>query len=191
MACCTGTCVRANPPAQRNEPCVTRTCDIGLYCSPAVKICGNLLLSGQECMASDECDYGLGCAGTPKTCKPLPKLGEACPDNVCADVGAMCALGTCVAIGLPGAACTTGGDCSSYFTCDTTMHCAPYPTRGQPCDFVCSDDSWCNIPTGSTMGTCDAPQPNGMSCVFNDACASKFCDTSSGTGSCTDAPVCI
>jgi len=191
MACCPGTCGVANPKAALGEPCATRTCETGLTCDNT-KTCADLFAAGVPCQSGDQCAYGLGCVGTPSTCKVLPELGEPCPDMACAEIGATCSAGTCVALGLPGTLCVASTDCSPYFTCDLLRgDCAPFPTRGQSCTITCSDDSWCNIPSGMTTGTCDAPQANGSVCVFNDSCLSGFCDNSTGVGICTAIAVCI
>jgi hypothetical protein len=191
MACCLGTCVAANAPAKLGEPCATRTCEVGLACDNA-KMCVELLAAGAPCTSGDQCAYGLGCAGSPGTCKALPKVGEPCPDNVCTAFGATCSAGTCIADGLPGAPCTVGTDCSPFYTCDATAHqCAAYPTLGMPCNTACSDDSWCNIPSGSGSGTCDAPQADGAACSYDVECTTHFCDSSAGAGRCAEPAVCI
>jgi hypothetical protein len=188
-ACCAGTCEAAEAPAGSGEPCVTRDCDTGLACNVDTETCTPLVGSGGGCMFSQDCDYGLGCAGG--ECAPLPAVGDPCPNHVCADVGAICnAQGTCVMVGLPGAACGTNADCSIYMRCNGTT-CEALPTVGEPCtiatSYGCSDGSFCAVPDGSNAGTCTAPGSNGASCANGDQCTSAYCATDN---TCEAPPVC-
>jgi hypothetical protein len=191
-ACPQGMCGAEVPLAKVGESCNMVDCEPGLFCN-AQTTCANLVASGGACDFSSDCDYGLGCVGATgaATCKALPLIGSACPDMQCAEIGANCnAQMTCVALGLPGDPCMGDGDCTFFGHCDTTMSkCADFPTRGMPCDSICSDDSWCQIPMGMTMGTCAAPQANGATCTGNDQCTTHFCNGSPGT--CADPAVCI
>jgi hypothetical protein len=194
-ACCPGTCGPSTPLAKIGESCTATGCVDDAFCDDTAT-CRALLAMGSTCNDQGQCQYGLGCVGltpgVPGTCGPLPKIGESCPDHICSEVGAVCnATGTCVAMGLPGDACSVDLDCSFYFHCDATQHCAPYPTLGMTCIDRCSDASWCNVPAGQTMGTCDPLLANGQACSRTTQCASYFCDTSASPAVCTDIPVCI
>lgn len=193
MACCTGTCAPAVAKAQVGASCATADCVEGAFCD-ATQTCRALLAQGSSCSDPSDCAYGLGCVGlspgTAGTCGPMPAIGQPCPDGFCRDIGAVCnPSGTCVAAGLTGAPCTADFDCSSYYHCDTqTMMCAPYPTLGMPCTALCSDGTWCQIPTGQSMGTCTAGKPNGQPCSAPTQCESRYCDPS--TSQCSDVPTC-
>jgi hypothetical protein len=194
-ACCLGTCGPATPTANIGESCATSDCVDDAFCD-ATDTCRALLAAGSSCNDPSQCQYGLGCVGltpgTPGSCGALPKIGEACPDQTCSEAGAVCnTAGTCVAVGLPGAPCTLDLDCSSYFHCDATQHCAPYPTTGMACNGQCSDNSWCNAPAGQTSGTCDPLLPDGQPCATGTECASFYCDASASPAACAEIPVCI
>lgn len=186
-ACCPGQCGPAEPPAQIGASCANVMCVDNAYCD-LTQTCRALVAQGGACMDSSWCNFGLGCTGTTGggmgTCNPLPATGAPCPDQQCASIGDVCnAQQMCAVDGLPGAPCIGSGECSPFYQCDATNHCAPYPTLGQACTTVCSDDSWC------MNGTCTAPLANGMTCATQDQCASDFCDNT--TGKCADLPMCI
>jgi hypothetical protein len=193
MACCIGTCAAELTLAKAGEACTAVRCDHDLFCDDT-NVCQPLLAAGTACQTDDQCAYGLGCAGTgAMTCQVLPKIGEACPGGDCAEINAHCnGQMSCVAYGLPGDACAGDADCSFFYTCDTAMgKCTSFPSRGMPCTDNCSGDSWCNIPTGMTTGTCDAPQANGATCEFSNECSSRHCDFNVTPSVCADVAQCI
>lgn len=194
VECCAGTCVGADKPqrAKMGEACTSLPCVEGTYCEISSRTCAPLLAAGTDCTGDFQCAYGNGCAGTPQTCKPLPKLGEACPDNRCRDDGQICSAGTCVHVGLPGDACTTDSDCSRFYHCSSSHVCAVRDPGG-----VCSSnsdcfeaDTYCAIPMGQTMGTCQPPQQNGAVCGDDRECASDTCDDTGNPMTCIPEPAC-
>jgi hypothetical protein len=193
MACCLGTCGPPRTPAAIGQSCASTACEAGTFCNVDQQ-CQALLGPGAACDDSSQCAYGLGCAGTLLdaigTCKVLPALGQPCPELVCGDIGAVCSAGgTCVAAGLPGDPCASAADCSFYYTCDGAQ-CVAYPTRGQSCTSLCSDDSWCDRPS-TEPGTCAAPKPDGSACQLSSECQSRYCDRSGTTGTCIVPPLCF
>lgn len=193
MACCMGTCVGDTPPPVEiaiGQSCATTSsrCVAGAFCDMTAT-CAALKPSGATCNSSNECDYELGCAGTPRVCKALPTVGQACPDALCRDSGSYCnSSGMCVMVGLPSATCATAADCSAYYTCDATKHCAPGPRLGEACSSTarCFDDATFCDPVSST---CKALEANGTACTSNSQCQTNNCDTASQT--CATKPVCI
>jgi hypothetical protein len=203
--CPQGTCGPQIPLAKAGESCTGVECDTGLFCNGQNQ-CQTLGQMGAACDFDTDCNFGLGCAGATtgaETCQPLPAIGSACAPRpapmlpACLEIGATCnSAMSCVKMGLPGATCMTDTDCTFFGVCDATaLKCSNYPSRGMPCDMdhlvICDDDSWCNIPMGQTMGTCDAPQANGAVCTQEDECASHFCKTSGAAGMCADPVACI
>lgn len=201
MACCQGTCMGDSVPplGGAGDMCSTSSsCAVGFYCNFTTQMCAELLAAGATCTSTDDCAYGLGCAGAAgmRTCKTLPKLGEACPDGVCRDAGNFCnSAGQCAKIGLANSTCDgmTVQQCSSYYPCDTNaMKCTAAPALGEPCTGRCfDDDAFCD--NGSAAPTCVTRHPDGGTCTSNSQCENNNCDTGSGAGSgtCTDAAVCI
>jgi hypothetical protein len=189
--CRQGTCGLEIALAKIGESCEQQDCDPGAFCN-AELMCAALLPQGETCNLNSDCDYGLLCLGTPATCKPAPHINDAC-DGICAEVNATCSIaGTCVALGRPGDLCTVDSDCMMASQCDTTNKCVAFPTRDMACVSQCSEDSWCQIQSGQTMGVCVAPQANGASCADNRECSTHFCmPAASGAGTCADRQVCI
>ncbi len=192
--CCQGTCAAGSPgPGEIGEACATNDgCREGVYCDQAAHACAALKAAGTACQQLSECAYNLGCAGTPRTCQPLPTLGQACPDNQCRDAGTYCtAAKVCAKVGLPGDACTTRMDCSFYYVCDATNHCAVGPHVGESCavNTRCADvDNFCD----PTSKVCKAPQADGASCTTRSQCESHYCDGPTSTSmTCQVEPICI
>ena len=177
LACCTGTCSGSSPeqPAAIGEPCspYEAGCVEGAYCHAepfSTSICRPLIGQGESChfvATSVRCDFGLACLGAPgtETCQRLPARGEPCPDGVCRDDGVACnAAGMCTPAGLPGDACVANSDCSRFYVCDATNHCARGQNLGESCaTHQCFDvDAFCN---GST---CISLLDDGGSCITFD-----------------------
>jgi hypothetical protein len=162
MACCPGTCVPARPIPGIGQAC-TFECVDGAYCAPD-NTCHAVVPEGASCDNQLACDQGLYCAGvtstTSGTCTKLPATGQPCTER-CANIGDRCA-GTCIPVGLPGDSCTTASDCSFYYICDATMHCADRPM--------------------------DPAMPNGSMCTSSTQCTSHYCGND---GLCADVPLCI
>jgi hypothetical protein len=181
MACCTGSCGPPRSSPGVGQPCVALCAD-GAYCG-ADSVCHALQPAGAACNDLEPCAQGLYCAGAATTgsgsCTPLPKRGQPC-ETACAHIADVCIAGTCVAAGLPGAACMASAECSSYYTC-TDGQCASYPTRGMTCTGRCSDESWCS------GETCIEQKANGEPCTYNDECRTHYCSS----GNCGDVPLCI
>lgn len=194
MACCTGTCVGDAAPGRANlgEPCENALCSPDSFCDDGTLMCEALVGVGMFCSSTSQCQYGLDCDQT-GVCGALPGPGAPCTGQ-CRDEGTTCSAttGTCVKVGLAGAACVTSGDCSPIYACDTTKHCSAGVALGQPCaaNQQCADDgAFCDIPTDGTSGTCVAPKANGETCQGDANCASVYCDPLTLT--CADEPICI
>lgn len=197
MACCTGQCeVAASQPIAIGQPCdgATDSCMEGATCisSPSGdKRCRARLPQGASCQVDAECDYNLGCI---QTCQPLPAVGQPCPNGVCRDEGVVCnSARMCAPGGLPGASCVTTADCSRFYECDATKHCAGGPVLGEGCMFDCFDRSVCN-------GICIAPLADGAFCGTptgrkDDLCQSHYCRPDPGgdprKGACAPHPECF
>jgi hypothetical protein len=163
MACCPGTCAPARPVPAIGQQC-SFDCVEGAYCG-SDSTCQATLPKGAACDDAFACDRGLYCAGTTGTtagtCSVLPNTGQPCT-TTCAAIGDRCNAGTCTAVGLLGDACTADQDCSFFYDCDETMHCAEEvePTR----------------------------MPNGSPCDSSTDCQSHYCGND---GMCSDVPLCI
>jgi hypothetical protein len=161
-ACCPGTCMPARPTPKIGEMC-TFVCVDGAYCG-SDSICHAVLAKGAACDDPFACGDGLYCSGLTVmmagTCTALPKTGEACTEQ-CLEIGDYCD-GTCKKVGLDGAVCTSDEQCSRYYPCDDTGHCA--------------------LPA-SEMGL-----PNGSTCSSSPQCESHYCGNDN---KCADLPVCI
>lgn len=192
--CEPGKCVGDTPPstepAANGEPCnFVSGCAPGSRCNSTTDVCETLHGTGMDCVTTADCAYGLGCAGNPRTCKPLPALGQPCPDGECRDDGTRCTASGCVAIGLTGATCNSGSECSIYYTCDfSTMKCKRGPVTGEACpsgNQRCFDASFCD---SSTL-KCVPYRGPGESCTSSLQCASGSCD--SMTSQCMAPTTCL
>jgi hypothetical protein len=183
-ACCTGTCGPPSSLPTVGQPC-TAFCAGDAYCG-ADSICHAPLAQGAAC-TTEPCANGLYCAGrtstNPGRCEPLPHLGQPC-EGACAEIGATCAGGFCVEIGVSGDACTSDAGCSMFYQCNGTA-CALLPTLGMPCRTSCYEAAYCD---GTT---CVAQKPNGATCLRSDECQSHYCDSEQVAGTCADVPVCF
>ena len=183
-ACCAGTCIEPAPRPAVGEPC-TALCAGDAFCG-VDSLCHAPLPEGAACDA-EPCAYGLYCAGRTQTmagaCSPLPHLGEPC-ESACAEVGATCVAGSCVAVGLLDDPCTSSAECSMFYEC-VEAACALPPTLGMSCTTSCYEAAYCD-------GTSCVPQkPAGASCLRNDECDSHYCDRTANTGTCAELPLCI
>jgi len=180
MACCTGTCAEPQVLPGRGEAC-TALCADGLFCD-VDSTCKEPLAEGAACSAQP-CAYGLYCAGLTPTmagrCTKLPHIGQPCT-TACAEVGATCYGGSCVAFGLEDDACTADAQCSMFYECNS-MQCTLLPTLAMPCRTTCYEAAYCD---GTT---CVAQKENGLTCLRNDECESHLCQM----GVCADAPLCF
>jgi hypothetical protein len=186
--CCLGTCAAplADHACRRDDQC-----GVDEFCGDDHG-CHARALAGATCEADAACADGLGCIGAtelmPGNCRELPHVGEPCPYLRCADLGAVCSSGTCVAVGLPGAACATHTDCSPFALCDAgSLRCIDVPTVGMPCEGTCAGEAWCDL---DSTHTCVAPRPDGEFCTASDQCASLFCQENVVFDQCTTEPVC-
>jgi hypothetical protein len=163
MACCPGTCSPARPVPKIGEQC-NFVCEDGAYCA-LDSTCKAVLPKGASCDYPLACDRGLYCAGvtsmTAGTCTATPKTGQSCTD-LCDAIGDDCTNGTCKPVGLLGDSCTSDNDCSSYYECDASQHCA------------------------EQMAT--PAMPNGSTCSSSIACQSHYCGNDN---LCADVPTCI
>jgi len=178
MACCIGTCGDTHAPLAPGEPCESNrdTCVDGFCAIPELfgtNRCATRVPQGGTCHAGawDECEQGLACVtstGFPMmTCQPLPTVGQPCPGGLCRDDGTVChSSGVCAAAGLTGDACVNNLDCSAFYACDRTGHCAPVVAGaacsggehtscfddGMVCDFTCMPLAPEGAPCGSQTG---------------------------------------
>lgn len=195
LMCTAGKCVGNTPPpvrmpARNGESCASTACVSGAFCNSSTFLCEPLHTTGMGCLTTTECAYGLGCAGgAVRTCKMLPAIGQPCPDGECRDDGARCTTSGCVAIGLPGATCSSSSDCSNYYTCDfSTMKCKQLPVTGEACNSGgsrCFDASYCDP---STL-KCIPYRGSGEICSSSLQCASGECDFT--TNECVEQATCF
>lgn len=193
--CCYGTCGEThrsgNPgdPCERSSECTDGFCDTD-------HVCHALLADSAACTLDAQCNYGLACLSPspsiPGQCLPLPHLGQPCPYQRCADAGLVCdATSHCVALGLPGAACTVNQDCSPFLECDPKSHvCIELPALGMPCDSGCAGDSYCDV-AKEAAATCVPLMTNGTMCDDSGTCASHNCKPGPVFPSCEDYPICF
>jgi hypothetical protein len=152
--------------------------------------CIPLAKRGEPCRVDANCDYGFACIGASDledgACRAMPLLGESCPYMRCAELGAMCnSAQLCVPLGLPGAPCITGADCSPLLECGADGRCADLPHLGEPCTFGCAGEAWCS------QSRCVAPEENTTPCTSDNQCASQYCQEGVVFDQCVDRPVCI
>jgi hypothetical protein len=185
--CCSGTCLPTVDP-DVDEAC-NRDTDCDGFCG-ADKKCHALLAEREMCTRDEECDFDLACIGAtelqPGRCRDLLPIGGACPYMRCAEIGAMCSAGICVATGLAGATCATSSDCSPYGACNASGRCEDRPQLGQPCTTGCTRDAWCD----TAAGLCAPLMPNTSPCGAGNQCESLYCEEGPLFDACADLPVC-
>lgn len=188
--CCAGVCSSTRTGGNLGDACDKTSDCVGGLCD-ADRTCHALVAADGMCTADEECNYNTACVSPspsiPGECKVLPHVGETCPYQRCADVGTTCdATQHCVALGLPGAPCTSHGDCSPLTECDLTSHvCIELPTLGMPCDLACGGESWCKF-DDQGAGMCIEPLPNGTPCEDSYNCLSQNCRPGPIFDSCED-----
>jgi hypothetical protein len=155
-------------PKQRGDACSTLEesffddCDQGLICveGTCVDPC-ETADEGEPCLGVS-CGDGLVCRTSfdPDTeevsseCVPAARLGESCMELSCED----------------------------ELECDgETFECVAPPAEGEPCEWVCAGDNWCDTSSPDGEGVCRAPQPDGTACIADDECSSGECDDESET----------
>lgn len=187
--CCAGTCADTSPSPIGGACHVDSDCVADTYCG-LDQLCHALGKDGATCYGDNQCDYGLACitATNPGICHALGADAGPCPYGRCASVGDTCnASMTCVAVGLPGAACTMDAQCSPYGRCDTASgQCAAAPDIGQPCTSQCEADAWCD----SMTATCQALLTDTTPCNTDLECASYLCKEGPVFDACAERPVC-
>jgi hypothetical protein len=110
---------------------------------------------------------------------------------VCRDAGLHCTTDkVCARFGLPGDACATRADCSSYYTCDATLHCAVGAHQGEACSAMIRCNDIGNYCDSATM-ICTPPQPDGAACTSNSQCDSNNCAGTGTARTCAQDTVCI
>ena len=150
-----GTCVAPTPIGQSCAGQFSdRTCVPNAFCATGTKVCTAKRLSGQSCAASyGECAGILQCFGG--FCGPYAPLS---------------------------AACDTTRPCQGGLMCSTSNVCVSLGTVGTPCTGLygqCRPDLICDVPSGSTTGTCQQFHTAGQSCTYNGyQCGYNFSPTS-------------
>lgn len=176
--CCSGICRAAPLLSGVGGPCeLDLDCSHDLFCGRDSR-CATLGSDAAICDDDAECAYGFACIGPnqlmPGNCRAQPRIGEACLYMRCAELGATCTAGTCIAVGLPGTTCSSDDDCSEFALCDASSGtCVELPVLGEACNGSCAGEAWCDL---SASNTCLAPQPNTAPCFSNDQCESLFCE---------------
>jgi Dickkopf-like protein len=192
QACCTGTCRPDRAFAKVGKACtLDEDCVADTYCNDD-GTCHALEQAAGLCHSDRQCDYGLGCIGASElmagNCRELPLLGAVCPYLACAELGALCRGGSCVAIGLPGDPCMNNFDCSQFAQCDpTAQHCAALPQIGEACTGLCGGDTYCEPVTH----VCSMPKSNQSACTADDQCESHFCAEGPIFDFCATRPACL
>lgn len=196
---CIGNTAPTYEPAALGESCSSFAgCVSGAYCDNLTFTCAPLKMQGTACEFIDECAYGLACVydttGS-STCAALPGPNERCTSGVpCRDEGFYCDLNsatpTCKPLGLASATCTTDTQCSRFYPCDSTGHCAKLPGVGQSCidTFKCFDEgTFCDTNTY----TCTALLSDGAMCTSDTQCVSQNCDLDVAVPICATPPTCL
>lgn len=187
--CCMGTCQPTYVDAAIDSACGRDAdCVSGAFCGTD-KLCHALGGVAAECRGDNECAFGLACIGATELqagrCRDLPAIGEQCPYQRCAEIGATCKDGTCVAYGAVGSPCTTFADCSPRGECAPDGTCQELPQLGMPCTGECALGSWCNA------GTCSPPREMMEQCNDDDECADRYCAIGPIFDYCDVLPVCF
>lgn len=187
--CCAGTCAATIKDAPDGAACMTDdNCVEGTFCGDTDHTCHTLLAMLGDCEHDNECDYGLACVGATELqkgkCRALPPIGMPCPYMRCADVGAVCTNGTCVAVGLAPTPCTDGTQCSPFGRCAPNGQCAEMPVLGEACTTKCQLGSWCD------NGMCVGLRADGDACNNDDECPEHFCAEGPIFDACAPPPVC-
>jgi len=173
--CCAGTCQAAVAPVAIGGACdftLPTPCVAGAFCAND-GTCTARRAAGAACQgARDECLDPAVCLSLPggsETCTVIStQPGAACVPGAnfgCARQDEICNATTslCTKRGLPGAACTTYGDCVGYAYCDTAAGtCTLSPTVGQACDV--NNGVFCLGGLSCQNGVCSEPTV-GMACV--------------------------
>jgi hypothetical protein len=175
--CCVGTCRPERSFAAVDEACtLDDDCVDDAFCGDDL-FCHPLGGEGALCHSDRQCEFGRGCISPtelmPGNCRALPRVGETCPYMRCAELGAACKSGMCVALGLPGAACVSDADCSQFAECDmTTSTCIATPRLGERCSIQCAGEAWCDF---MVTGECLPPKEVSEPCRSDDQCLSLDC----------------
>jgi hypothetical protein len=189
--CCPGTCV-ASARSDIDGPCATSAnCVDDTFCGDD-QLCHALSDVGEPCRRDADCNYGLGCINAteqmPGACRETPVIGGNCLYQRCGEIGATCKSFSCVALGLPGAACVSNADCSPFTVCDPDAKvCANLPTLGTPCTGRCAGESYCE----ATLLECVAPLSDGSPCGGGNECASLFCEEGPVFDACRTPALCF
>ncbi len=186
--CCAGSCrstianAAINDVCNRDNDCMNGFCSVDGRCHPHGA-------ARDMCTRDEECDIDLACIGAtdlePGRCRDLPVIGEQCPYMRCAEIGATCVGGSCVALGIGGAACSTAAECSPYGECNSAGMCVELPTLGQTCTIACSRDAWCD------GGQCAALLPDTSPCSAGNQCESLYCNEGDVFDACAEPVTCI
>jgi hypothetical protein len=199
-ACCPGTCAAGTAaPLHLGDTCeiddgsggkAFLAC-VDSACSAHTGLCAAYAELGESCGGGARCKPGshLACDGT--SCVTAPGAGDACSTagDVTCDLGNERCLtpsdedtdGTCIALGLSGAACTRDAQCEDAYRCDGT-HCVDRAHLGEACTETadCMDRGYCD-------GTaCVAPLPVGATCDQ----AGQQCAVACDGGTCIDTSAC-
>jgi hypothetical protein len=141
------------------------------------------LAAGAACYAAGQCQTGFCAIGASAcgACAALPGAGEPCTPTRQCGPGMQCTGDlTCRVPGVEGDACGKSAGCAPGLRC-VGGSCAAYASaaaRGQPCGVVggkavtCTAGD-CQIPTGTTAGTCVGRSTEGAAC---DQTAGPFCE---------------
>jgi hypothetical protein len=195
VECCSGFCASGSAPTRApvGGSCLSAACAAGSYCDLTSETCAPLVAKSGSCQQDYQCAYGLACFNG--SCAPPPTLGQACTGlRSCRDIGTVCNQTSmqCIADGLPAAACASSADCSPFYRCDATGHCAEGSGLGGSCTTSSDcflDQTFCAIPTGQTTGSCASSQADGGTCTADRDCAAGHCDET--TSLCAAAPICL
>lgn len=187
--CCYGTCATSLRSPVDGACRGDSQCVEGTYCHKS-HVCRARIGENMSCDDARGCEFGLACVGVTDlqagTCRRLPATGQACPYKECSDINAVCSNSNCIALGLPGAACSSDAECTFYGECDEIAgHCIDTPSLGMPCDVYCAGEAWCDL------NICVAPLPDGAMCGADNQCASTDCFEGPVFDQCNETAVCI
>ncbi|MDP2274472.1 MAG: hypothetical protein Q8K32_27245 [Archangium sp.] len=168
---CPGVCRPVTPVGQTNP--TGAMCADGSF--PYGTVCTEFVPAGQSCAPANgqsvdrQCVSSAYCSTT-KVCTPKKLSGQACSQSYVECAGLLqCIGGVCGGMGALNAPCDTTRRCRFDLVCSTANVCVPAGTVNSPCTAgygQCRPDLICDIPMGTSSGTCQVTRGLGGSCTY-------------------------
>jgi len=206
VTCSASTCTIGSIACTYNSDCTTGICNADSDAIPGGQpgICGacgdngwtgcnsnkgDAATTGSDyyCCKNKYCDISSG--STTGTCTVCTDAGSSCTNAYQCSLGNYCDSTTnvCTACGLEGSTCSTENVCCNGNSCYEGICYSNADDASCVTDSTCTS-YYCDMPTGSTSGTCTACLAVGDSCPStNGCCSGSTCDAnSSGDYICYD-----